>query len=78
VSKKRGRKSKQVSESGAAPVVDRAPPWSVIYYRAADGTVPALDFIDSCPGKIEGEFVAVLDAVALADGGTSLPHESTR
>jgi hypothetical protein len=66
VSKKGGRKSKQVRESGAAPVVHRAPPWSVIYYRAADGTVPALDFIDSCPGKIEGEFVAVLDAVAAA------------
>jgi hypothetical protein len=64
VSKGRARKSKRASESGAGSTLDRTPPWSIIYYRAAGGTVPALDFLDSCPGKLEGEFTAVLDAVA--------------
>ena len=41
-------------------------PWSVVYYRAPDGKVPALDFLDACPGKIDAEFTAVLDAVAAA------------
>lgn len=41
-------------------------PWSVIYYRAPGGTVPALAFLDGCPGKIDAEFAAVLDAVAAA------------
>jgi hypothetical protein len=31
-----------------------------------DGSVPADDFLCKCPGKIEAEFVAVLDAVAAA------------
>ncbi len=48
--------------SGAAP----GEPWAVIYYRAADGTVPALQFLDGSPGKIDAEFTAVLDAVAAA------------
>lgn len=46
--------------------MNREPPWAVIYYRAADGTVPATRFLDECPGKIDAEFVAVLDAVAAA------------
>src|ERR1700694_3367639 len=50
----------------AVQAVDRTPPWSVVYYRASDGTVPALEFLDGCPGKLEGEFTAVLDAVAAA------------
>ena len=66
MSKGRARKSKRASESGAGSAVDRTPPWSIIYYRAAGGTVPALDFLESCPGKLEGEFTAVLDAVAAA------------
>jgi len=41
-------------------------PWSVIYYQAPDGSAPAIDFLSGCPGKIEGEFAAVLDAVAAA------------
>lgn len=39
-------------------------PWAVIYYMAPDGSVPALKFLDGCPGKIDAEFTAVLDAVA--------------
>jgi hypothetical protein len=37
-----------------------------LYYKAADGSVPALEFLDACPGKIDAEFTAVLDAVAAA------------
>ena len=50
------------------PAPDREPqlPWSVVYYRVAAGSVPALDFLDACPGKIDAEFAAVLDAVAAA------------
>jgi hypothetical protein len=29
---------------------DEQLPWAIIYYRAADGTTPALDFLDRCPG----------------------------
>jgi hypothetical protein len=49
-----------------APDRDRQLPWSVVYYQAAGGSVPALDFLDACPGKIDAEFAAVLDAVAAA------------
>lgn len=28
--------------------------------------MPAVDFLDSCPGKVDAEFTAVLDAVAAA------------
>jgi hypothetical protein len=49
-----------------APQVDRRPPWTVVYYKAPDGSAPALGFLDSCPGKIDAEFAAVLDAVAAA------------
>jgi hypothetical protein len=37
-----------------------------IYYRASDGTVPALEFLDACPGAIDAQFTAVLDAVVAA------------
>lgn len=48
------------------PSRDQQLPWSVIYYQAAGGTTPALEFLTSCPGKIDAEFAAVLDAVAAA------------
>jgi hypothetical protein len=60
------RAGKRRAEAASVPAIDRVPPWSVIYYRAGDGTVPALEFLDGCPGKLEGEFTAVLDAVAAA------------
>jgi hypothetical protein len=41
-------------------------PWAVIYYKTPDGTVPVLEFLDECPGKIDAQFAAVLDAVAAA------------
>jgi hypothetical protein len=37
-----------------------------VYYKAADGSIPAIEFLDACPGKIDAEFAAVLDAVAAA------------
>jgi hypothetical protein len=41
-------------------------PWSVIYYLAASGLAPALDFLSGCSPAIRAQFVAVLDAVAAA------------
>lgn len=43
-----------------------AVPWVVVYYLTQEGTAPALDFLDSCPGSIDAQFIAVLDAVAAA------------
>ncbi len=45
---------------------DEQLPRAVIYYQAPDGTVPALEFLDECPGSIDAQFTAVLDAVAAA------------
>jgi hypothetical protein len=41
-------------------------PWAVIYYLAPGEMVPALVFLDDCPGTIDAQFTAVLDAVAAA------------
>jgi len=40
--------------------------WDVIYYAAADGTVPTIEFLDRCPTKVAAHLLAVLDAVAEA------------
>ena len=40
--------------------------WDVIYYAAADGAVPAIEFLDGCPTKVAANLLAVLDAVAEA------------
>jgi hypothetical protein len=45
---------------------DEQLPWAIVYYQAPDGTVPALEFLDDCPGTIDAQFAAVLDAVAAA------------
>jgi hypothetical protein len=37
--------------------------WGIVYFKAADGTVPAEGFLDACPAKIEARFHAVLEAV---------------
>ena len=57
---------RSASKASEPPGVDRTPPWSIVYYRARDSAVPALEFLDACPGKIDAEFTAVLDAVAAA------------
>jgi len=40
--------------------------WSIVYYRAADGSVPVDGFLDGCPKKIAARIEAVLDAVTAA------------
>lgn len=40
--------------------------WDVVYYRAPDKTIPAAEFLDSCPTKVEAEILATLAAVAEA------------
>ncbi|HEX6667466.1 MAG TPA: hypothetical protein VF081_12815 [Solirubrobacterales bacterium] len=37
--------------------------WGIVYCEAKDGKVPAEDFLDRCPTKIEARFSAVLEAV---------------
>jgi hypothetical protein len=41
-----------------------ARPWAVVYYRTADGEIPAEDFLESCPNAVEAKIEAVLTAVA--------------
>jgi hypothetical protein len=41
-------------------------PWDIVFYRAAEGTVPTDLFLDECPVKVRAQFMAVLDAVAEA------------
>ena len=48
------------------PAVDRKSPWAVVYHQTRDSSAPALNFLDDCPGKLDAEFAAVLDAVAAA------------
>jgi hypothetical protein len=40
--------------------------WGVVYYRDADGRVPAEAFLDSCPTKVEATILAVPEAVRAA------------
>jgi hypothetical protein len=40
--------------------------WGVAYYRAPNGRVPAEEFFESCPTKVEANFDAVLEAVRRA------------
>lgn len=40
--------------------------WGVVYFKTKDGRVPAEDFLDACPAKIEARFYAVLEAVRAA------------
>lgn len=37
--------------------------WGVVYYETQDGAVPAEDFLDQCPPKVDARFMAVLEAV---------------
>jgi hypothetical protein len=59
----RGRRQPRGSSGRGS---DEQLPWAVIYYQAPDETVPALEFLDDCPGTIDAQFTAVLDAVAAA------------
>lgn len=37
--------------------------WGIVYYEAADGSVPAERFLSACPTKIEARILAVLEVV---------------
>jgi hypothetical protein len=37
--------------------------WGVVYYKTESGVVPAEDFLDACPMKVEATILAVLEAV---------------
>jgi len=34
-------------------------PWGLVYYRTADGRVPADEFFHRCPDKVEATILAV-------------------
>jgi len=38
-------------------------PWGIVFFETRDGKVPAEEFLDGCPVKIESRFYAVLGAV---------------
>jgi hypothetical protein len=60
------RGGQRAARSASDRTADEQLPWAIVYYQAPDGTAPALEFLDNCPGKIDAEFTAVLDAVAEA------------
>jgi Txe/YoeB family toxin of Txe-Axe toxin-antitoxin module len=37
--------------------------WGVVYYKDAEGNVPADEFLDDCPDKVETTILAVLEIV---------------
>src|SRR5438874_1253638 len=40
--------------------------WGIVYYARPDGSIPAEDFLDECPPKVEATILAVLEAVRAA------------
>ena len=40
--------------------------WDVVYFKARDGSIPAEEFLASCPTGVEAKIEAVLDAIAAA------------
>ncbi len=58
------RRDERAARSASSPAPGKQLPWAIVYYKAPDGTTPALKFLDSCPGNIDAKFTAVLDAVA--------------
>lgn len=40
--------------------------WGIVYYATQGGKVPAEEFLDACPAKIDARFAAVLEAVRKA------------
>jgi ribosome-binding protein aMBF1 (putative translation factor) len=61
----RNRKQKGTACRSGSSRAGQAP-WVIIYFKASQGTVPALAFLDECPLTLEAQFTAVLDAVAAA------------
>lgn len=44
--------------------------WGIVYYETKAGDVPADDFLDACPTKVEATILAVLEAVRAAPAPT--------
>lgn len=40
--------------------------WGAVYYETKRGKVPAEEFLERCPAKVDARFAAVLDAVRTA------------
>jgi hypothetical protein len=40
--------------------------WGIVYYATQSGDVPADDFLDACPSKVEATILATLEAVRAA------------
>ena len=40
--------------------------WGICYCRALDGSIPGVEFLDSCPIKVAANIFAVLEAVRAA------------
>jgi hypothetical protein len=40
--------------------------WGIVYYAVRSGKVPAEEFLDACPARIDARFAAVLEAVRQA------------
>ena len=40
--------------------------WGIAYYQAPDSSIPAGDFLASCPNKVAANILAVLEAVRAA------------
>jgi hypothetical protein len=40
--------------------------WDIVFFMTLQESVPGADFLDSCPPKVRGTILAVLDAVAAA------------
>jgi Txe/YoeB family toxin of Txe-Axe toxin-antitoxin module len=40
--------------------------WGVVYYKAANGSVPAAEFLLACPTSVRATILAVLEAVRAA------------
>jgi hypothetical protein len=53
-------------EHSSGPTAEEYLYWDVVYYLTPSKAAPALEFLDNCPGSIDAQFVAVLDAVAAA------------
>lgn len=41
-------------------------PWGIVYYQQEDGSVPAAEFLDSIPNKVEAKLLSVLETVRAA------------
>jgi hypothetical protein len=60
------RRDQRAPHSASSPASGGQLPWAIVYYQAAGGTAPGLEFLDGCPGNIDAQFAAVLDSVAAA------------